>query len=430
MEEEGMTGKYVRPAGAYAGVAGLANASKYQDDAAAVPKRAISSAKVDGDLNYIIEALNAMDVASGTRGSIAERLDVAFNADGTLKQSVAASVDDWLVQAESGVLARVDGATVTLGGGDFTALYQPGTRVRLSVGGAYVYADVASASANGGVTTLGLAGVMDALGEPAVIGSAPTEIAYGPLRVGAAGNMVRRFEDGVTVPADGVDFKLARDGADLAVLRDGVAVARFDANGVSGVTVADIGLGQLAAETSARLVPSGALMPFAGASAPTGWLLCDGSAVSRSAYADLFAAIGTAYGAGDGSTTFALPDLRGRAVFGVDAMGGTAASRITSGISGIDGATLGAVGGDERMQAHGHGVTVTDPDFGVRFPSVGSGVSGYYMNAGWVNGTYTSTVDSTMFYKKSAGSVVIADSGSGTAQNMPPAMMMNYIIKV
>lgn len=56
-------------------------------------------------------------------------------------------------------------------------------------------------------------------------------------------------------------------------------------------------------------VPTGAIMAFGGATAPEGWLACDGSAVSRTDYADLFAQIGSAYGDGDGSTTFNLPDL-------------------------------------------------------------------------------------------------------------------------
>lgn len=63
--------------------------------------------------------------------------------------------------------------------------------------------------------------------------------------------------------------------------------------------------------------PAGIVMPFAGSTAPQGYLLCDGSAVSRTDYADLFAAIGTTYGAGDGSTTFNVPDLSGRVVLGV-----------------------------------------------------------------------------------------------------------------
>lgn len=58
-------------------------------------------------------------------------------------------------------------------------------------------------------------------------------------------------------------------------------------------------------------------MPFAGSTAPQGYLLCDGSAVDRTTYATLFAVIGTTYGAGDGSTTFNVPDLSGRVVIGV-----------------------------------------------------------------------------------------------------------------
>lgn len=93
------------------------------------------------------------------------------------------------------------------------------------------------------------------------------------------------------------------------------------------------------------LAPAGVVLPFAGSTAPTGWLLCFGQAVSRTTYAALFTALGTSYGAGDGSTTFALPDLRGRIPGGKDNMGGSAASRLTTAGSGVDGATLGAAGG-------------------------------------------------------------------------------------
>ena len=94
-------------------------------------------------------------------------------------------------------------------------------------------------------------------------------------------------------------------------------------------------------------IPSGMLAPFAGATAPTGWFLCDGQAVSRSTYANLFAVIGTTYGAGDGTassgTTFNVPDLRGRTIAGQDDMGGSAASRLT-GDNGATTATANANG--------------------------------------------------------------------------------------
>ena len=65
-----------------------------------------------------------------------------------------------------------------------------------------------------------------------------------------------------------------------------------------------------------RICPTGSIIMYGAATAPTGWLLCDGSAVSRTTYADLFAIIGTTFGVGNGSTTFNLPDLRDRFVVG------------------------------------------------------------------------------------------------------------------
>lgn len=105
----------------------------------------------------------------------------------------------------------------------------------------------------------------------------------------------------------------------------------------------------------ARII--GELIPIAGASLPPLCVWPNGQNLPRSAYAALFTAIGTTFGTGDGSTTFGTPDLRGRAIFGRDNLGGTAANRITAGNSNIAGTTLGAGGGDERMPLHTHGVT-------------------------------------------------------------------------
>lgn len=75
-------------------------------------------------------------------------------------------------------------------------------------------------------------------------------------------------------------------------------------------------------------IPSGAVSAFAMDSAPTGWLKANGSAVSRTTYADLFTAIGTLYGVGDGSTTFNLPDLRGEFIRGFDDARGVDSGRV------------------------------------------------------------------------------------------------------
>ena len=97
---------------------------------------------------------------------------------------------------------------------------------------------------------------------------------------------------------------------------------------------------------AALVSPTGSVMDYAGATAPDGWLLCDGSAVSRETYADLFAAIGVTYGVGDGTTTFNLPDLRGRVTGGKDDMGGTSANRLT----GAWADTLGGADGEEEHE--------------------------------------------------------------------------------
>lgn len=91
--------------------------------------------------------------------------------------------------------------------------------------------------------------------------------------------------------------------------------------------LSDLGLTKTASEyndtvdavASAFTMPSGAIMIWPTATAPTGWRLCDGAERSRTGFASLFAAIGTTYGVGDGSTTFNVPNLKGRVVVGIDA---------------------------------------------------------------------------------------------------------------
>lgn len=112
-----------------------------------------------------------------------------------------------------------------------------------------------------------------------------------------------------------------------------------------------------------QLMPVGAIVDYAGASPPAGWFLCYGQALSRTAYASLFAALGTAYGAGDGSTTFNIPDLRGLVVAGRDDMGADA-GRLS--VFGALAKTLGSIFGapthtlsGAQMPTHAHGGVVT-----------------------------------------------------------------------
>jgi len=89
-----------------------------------------------------------------------------------------------------------------------------------------------------------------------------------------------------------------------------LTIGRHDTPTRHGLAILDV------PALTASLIPPGVMWEFAGAVAPTGWLLCDGSAVSRTIYANLYAALGTTYGAGDGTTTFNLPDARSRSTVG------------------------------------------------------------------------------------------------------------------
>jgi microcystin-dependent protein len=164
--------------------------------------------------------------------------------------------------------------------------------------------------------------------------------------------------------------------------------------------------------SAGRDAPAGIISPYAGSAAPSGWLLCYGQAVSRTTYAGLFATIGTDFGAGDASTTFNVPDFRGRAPFGKDDMGGSAANRITNAVSGITGTTLGASGGSQLLHQHTHSSTFPMDNLS----TVGDGVGNVALESGAsaANGS---------------GVVSVANAGTGSSQNMPPAVIVNYIIK-
>ncbi len=176
--------------------------------------------------------------------------------------------------------------------------------------------------------------------------------------------------------------------------------------------------------------PTGSVTAFAGSTAPTGWLLCYGQAVSTTTYAALFAIIGYTYG-GSGAS-FWMPDMRGRAVAGKDNMGGTAANRITAATSGITGTTLGSAGGLEgvtltldQIPAHQHLLFST-----IIAPSTGSTLtSSNYATRTLDNGSISSNYSicgagttATLGLSSSAGL-------NGGHTNTQPTMILNYIIK-
>jgi microcystin-dependent protein len=150
--------------------------------------------------------------------------------------------------------------------------------------------------------------------------------------------------------------------------------------------------------------------------------------VNRTTYAALFTAISTVYGAGDGVTTFNLPDLRGRVVAGQDDMGGSSANRLTNQSGGLNGDTLGATGGAEthtlteaEIAVHDHllaaDVTTTanlDPTDHLANVANFAGDNAYILVG--------TTTDPTLGLS--------GEAGSGDAHNnVQPTIILNYIIK-
>jgi microcystin-dependent protein len=165
-------------------------------------------------------------------------------------------------------------------------------------------------------------------------------------------------------------------------------------------------------------LPAGMIVPFAGSVVPAGWLPCDGSTISRTTYANLFSAIGIVWGGGDGSTTFNLPDLRGRTPIGAG-QGPNLTNRTL-------GQTLGEethILSKEEMPAHSHGVNDPGHQHGLYFGTPGGGDNnfGETFSAGKVN-TYTASA---------LTGISIQDAGGGAAHNnMQPSIAVGYIIKI
>lgn len=150
--------------------------------------------------------------------------------------------------------------------------------------------------------------------------------------------------------------------------------------------------------------PIGAITSYAGSIAPTNWLICDGRAISRFTYSDLFNAIGTTYGSGDGNTTFNLPNLKGRVITGLD----TSQTEFDA---------LGETGGEKT-----HTLTIDEiPSHSHDLYGALTGETKAITNTGndWAQ---TTTGFSTSTYIKNTG-------GGQAHNNLQPYIVLNYIIK-
>ena len=238
---------------------------------------------------------------------------------------------------------------------------------------------------------------------------------------------------------------------------------------VSGAKVVNVGTPTLSTDATTFIdlqnyVPTGCVKMYAGTAPPSSWLICDGQAVSRTTYTDLYAVIGTTYGSGDGSTTFNIPNMQGNVVVGHD---GSTYNRGSIGGSSTHAITTG------EMPSHSHTGT-TDPSGAHNHTgttdSAGAHQHNYQdayfaENRGTNNGVYGTSAgtdsDNQFIYRTSAGGYSLTPSdiqtssagshshnlninsstthqhtfttnstGSGNAMSlMQPYVVMHYIIK-
>lgn len=167
-----------------------------------------------------------------------------------------------------------------------------------------------------------------------------------------------------------------------------------------------------AANTWSMFSLTGVVVPFAGTTAPTGWLLCYGQAVSRTTYANLFGVISTSFGVGDGSTTFNVPDLRGRAVIGLDNLGGSSANRVTA-------AAADSLGGAAGAETHTLSAT--------EMPSHTHALTGTYVTTS--AGLLIATGTGAQNINTSTNPATTSAGSGGAHNNMQPYMALGYIIK-
>ena len=193
------------------------------------------------------------------------------------------------------------------------------------------------------------------------------------------------------------------------------------------------------------LVPTGSVLEFAGSAAPTGFLLCDGTLRNRTTYAALFAVIGTTYGIGDGSTTFGVPDKRGRVAIGAGT--GTGLTLRTLGVTGgeethaLTVAELAAHNHTATQVAHNHTATDSGHNHDMTCGRYGGGAGTNWAATGSTAGASalldngaarpTSNAAASITVANATPVITVNNNGSGTAHNtMMPFVVCNYIIKI
>jgi microcystin-dependent protein len=182
-------------------------------------------------------------------------------------------------------------------------------------------------------------------------------------------------------------------------------------------------------------VPIGGVLPYTGTTAPnSNFVLPYGQAISRTTYSSLFSLLSTTFGSGDGSTTFNVPDLRGRVVAGADGMGGVSANRLTDAVAGMD--ALGDAGGAQshtlstsEMPAHSHGVTDPGHNHGFSNNPFYGGTS-TATPAGGGSTASPSGAQTVSITSNTTGISIQNNGGGGAHNNVQPTIVLNYLLRV
>ena len=208
---------------------------------------------------------------------------------------------------------------------------------------------------------------------------------------------------------------LPRNGS--AAMTANLPMGGFKVTGAADGTVStDLATkGQMDTAIAAAAIAPGIVSPYAGSSAPSGWLLCNGQAVSRTTYAALFAIVGVTYGTGDGSTTFNVPDLRGEFVRGLDGGRGVDTGRVLGSAQSAD------------IGPHNHTASATVNDPG-HFHNNNTSVLLFQAGGGAI-GTFGATPSAPTASATTGITVSVTVSNSTGTETRPRNVALNYIIK-